>query len=171
MPVPTRTIQGKVLIPSGAGAVGGLLVITLSREGKVSDGVTNHKAAGMVKIAVGTDGTVAFALIPNDAITPAGTFYQVAGRLPDGFAWRDSWDIPSGGTPLDIGAIPSIAGLPIDPRIFEVPAVTVLPTASSEWQGRVLRVNPTDGSPSYLAVCLPNGAGVYRWDIFATGGG
>ena len=167
MPVPTRTIQGKVLLPSGAAVQGGSIVCLLSEDGSVLDGSTSHKATRKMTVAVGTDGTVNFSLIPNDAITPTGTFYAVTGKLPNGDEWKDFWDIPSGATPLDIGAVPAYS----PPAAPPGGAVTVLPAASAFWDGRVLRVNPTDGSPSHLAVCLPNGAGGYNWSIYATGGG
>ena len=169
MAVPTRAIQGKVVLPSGAGAPSGSIEIELSTEGLVLDGAVSQKATGKIKVPIGTDGAVSFVLIPNDAIEPSGTYYVVNGTVP-GDKWTEYWDVPSGGSALDIGAVPVIAQPPAAQRLVEIPAVTTLPTPSAVYANRLLIVNPTDGSPSYSAICLSNGNGTYRWDIFGTGG-
>src|SRR6266540_3880075 len=78
MAIPTVTIQGKVVAPNGAGIAKGTVTAKLSQAGSVLDGAVSQRVASSTRVTLGSDGALpAFALIPNDAIVPSGTYYRV----------------------------------------------------------------------------------------------
>lgn len=106
MAVETTTIQGKVLSPTGDGVAGGHIELRVSEPAKVMDGGTSHWLGRAVyKAVIGTDGTVGFALIPNDAMTPSSARWLAVYYPVDAESWEETWNLGTSPDPIDIGAI------------------------------------------------------------------
>lgn len=108
--VETTTIQGKVLMPNGQPATAGTILARLSQPGQAPDGGSSQVVGGRFTGTIATDGTVTgLALVPNDVITPAGTFYRVTVRVtaPVRDEWDETWNITTAPDPVDIGDIAS----------------------------------------------------------------
>lgn len=105
--VETTTVQGKVYLPGGSVATGGTIRATLSDSGSADDGGTSQRVAGRVDGTIGADGTVTLALVPNDVITPTGTYYNVSFRVtgPERASWTEKWSVTTSPDPVDVGAI------------------------------------------------------------------
>jgi len=73
--VETTTINFTVVTPSGATATSGTVLATLSTSGETPDGVSTAVVAARTSATIASNGAVALALVPNDAITPEGTYY------------------------------------------------------------------------------------------------
>jgi lysophospholipase L1-like esterase len=107
MPIPTIQITGHVLTPSGDAPTKGRLVIRLSQAAAALDGDELTWVAGREEVTLGADGALPdLRLVPNDALTPAGTYYVV-----DYFVsgWTENkterWQLTSTPATIDIGAI------------------------------------------------------------------
>ena len=61
-------------------------------------------AAGELSIAIGAQGTVNFALVPNEGGDPGGTFYKAVYKLSDGTTFIEYWVVPAT-SPTTIAAI------------------------------------------------------------------
>ncbi len=61
-------------------------------------------AAGVLSIVIGAEGTVNFALVPNEGGDPGGTFYKAVYKLGDGTTFTEYWVVPSN-SPTTIAAI------------------------------------------------------------------
>ncbi|HUS20246.1 MAG TPA: hypothetical protein VMZ25_11410 [Terriglobales bacterium] len=61
-------------------------------------------AAGELSIAIGNEGTVNFALVPNEGGDPGGTFYKAVYKLSDGTTFTEYWVVPAA-SPTTIAAI------------------------------------------------------------------
>ncbi len=107
--VETTTVQGKVVIPNGATATGGAIAYSLSQSGSTPDTGTGQQQAvgGRQTATVAADGSVSFPIIPNDAITPSGTFYDVVLTTtgPVRAYWVEKWSVTTSPDPVNIGAI------------------------------------------------------------------
>jgi hypothetical protein len=108
MAVETTTITGKVLQPSGVPASGGRLRARLSSPGTINDAGVTQKINGVAEAEIGSDGSVNFKLVPNDAISPAGSIYAVEFQMPDGSSWREYWNLPTNPDPTEIGDVPRV---------------------------------------------------------------
>lgn len=98
------SVTGTVVGPSGAGVGGGKITARLSPPGGyANDGAANQVVARELEISISAAGAVAFSIIPNDAITPAGSVYQATYELADGTTWTKEWDIASAPASQDIG--------------------------------------------------------------------
>lgn len=114
MAVPTVTIQGKVILPSGDAATSGKIISELNEAGKVNDGSNDHRAGGKIETIIESDGSVDFTLIPNDQITldgqgsPGGGWHKVTIQIdtPYRHEMNEEWELASTPNPIDIGAIP-----------------------------------------------------------------
>jgi hypothetical protein len=111
MAIPFVTITGSLVTPDGDTPVKGTIRCRLSQPGTALDGPS---AVRVIPFATGsvTDGVVSLSLVPNDAITPSGTFYQASfsvtldtGRT---LAWTENWQLASSPSTIDIGAVPRI---------------------------------------------------------------
>lgn len=164
MAIPKRTISGTIYRPDGTGIAGGSISIQLSHPGSVMDEATlkDERVAGVAKVAIGADGAVEFDLVPNDEISPTGTFYRVTFRDGDGAEWSDAWEVPSGGAPLAIGAVPTKQGVALSPSFVRLSAVSSLPTAGPEWH-RVMVTIQQAGGPEQGFVCVKNADGSFGW--------
>ena len=124
MALPTTTITGKVYTPDGVAVTEGSIVCILSQAASVNDagsGAT-ERVAGLSEFSIQSSGDVqgGMALVPNDAMTPTGTYYRVRFSVtaPVRAAWEESWSVPSTPDPIEIGDIT---------RLFTAPAL-VLPS-------------------------------------------
>lgn len=108
MAAETTRITGLVLLPSGAPCTGGSLRVRLSGPGTVQDAGVTQKVNGIVDVAIGSNGAVDFKLIPNDAITPAGSIYHVDFQTNDGFRWSEHWSVTTAPDPTEIGDITQV---------------------------------------------------------------
>src|SRR5512133_3323580 len=123
--VPTVQITGAVVSPDGAPLVSGFITAELSHAGRAMDGATSDWVVGKIQGTI-TNGAISadFDLVPNDLITPAGTYYKVliSGTTADGRTYHtvssnpEKWSIVSGTASIDIGAVLRIGGTP--PMIF-----------------------------------------------------
>jgi len=105
MAVQTTTITGLVLAPSGSPVTGGRIRARLTGPGTVDDAGTNQKIHGFAEFAIGANGAVNFALVPNDVISPAGSIYSVEFNMPDGASWVEFWSLATAPDPIEIGDI------------------------------------------------------------------
>lgn len=108
--VQTTTVQGKILMPSGSVATGGTIIATLSGAGTTDDLSTaaSQRVGGRVVGSIGASGDVTgLVLVPNDAITPAGTYYDVSisATGPVRTSWTERWSVTTSPDPVAIGAI------------------------------------------------------------------
>ena len=108
--VETTTITGKVVMPNGVVASAGNITATLSAPGSTTDLATSQKwqVGGRFTGTIAVDGTVTgLVLVPNDAITPAGTYYTVVINVtaPTRDARTFLWSVTTAPDPVTIGAI------------------------------------------------------------------
>jgi hypothetical protein len=116
---PTVTITGAVLTPDGDAVSSGRIEFTL-RTRAATDPATGALqrlpgGAGSVVITLGTGGALPAAahLVPNDVITPSGTYYRARFicRSPDsGIAieWSEKWQVASSPASVNVGAVPRL---------------------------------------------------------------
>lgn len=129
MGVTTVAIQGKVLTPSGEAPWRGSITAKLSQPGSVLDGTKSQRVTQETTGTIAADGTVTgLALVPNDQITPLGTYYTVTFdvHLPNGrqpTPWTETWQLASEPSPIDVGAVP---------RLNVVPGVAVTTDATNQ---------------------------------------
>jgi hypothetical protein len=122
MAIPTTLIRGPVSLPDGSAPVSGYLLATLSQAGSTLNGSTSVRVLGRARVdlvngalPVDAGGNPTWGLVPNDAITPSGTYYTVEFHLWDArkvsYARTEKWQLTSGG-PIDIGAVPRLDVVP-----------------------------------------------------------
>ncbi|MEO5936628.1 MAG: hypothetical protein ABIP81_05395, partial [Terriglobales bacterium] len=61
-------------------------------------------AAGVLSIQIGAEGTVNFALVPNEGGDPGGTYYKAIYKLTDGTTFTEYWVVPAT-SPTTVAAI------------------------------------------------------------------
>lgn len=140
--VQTTTISGKVLMPNGVIATAGTVRAVLSTQGGTLDGSVSHFVGGFTVSTIAGDGTVtAFSLVPNDAIVPAGTYYEVIFDVtaPIRTSWTVKWSIATTPDPIDIGAI---TRLDLAPGLTPVTCMTFL---TAQW-------NPNENSDGFVSL-------------------
>jgi hypothetical protein len=122
MALSTVPITGKILAPNGRSVGPGTVTCRLSHPGSVLDAALAQRVATEVVVRFGSDGSLhGFALVPNDVITPSGTFYLVTFSVMVGgkaISWNEHWQLASNPNPIDIGAVP---------RLDVVPGLAVTP--------------------------------------------
>jgi hypothetical protein len=102
MAITTIQVTGKVVLPSGDGMPGGKIEVSLDEEGTVSDGAVEQQIGGKFTVAVGSDGSVDFNIIPKAEYNSGAGTYTARFILPDGTEFKKKWDnVP--GTNADIG--------------------------------------------------------------------
>ena len=179
MAVETTTITGKVLLPGGAAPpVGSRLVIRLSQSGRAEDGGATQVVGGTIEGRITSDGSVkaadgtsALMLVPNDAITPAGTYYRVEFSVPGGLGWTELWNVTTSPDPVEVGDIQRLSEATpgvIAPTGY---ATSSLPTASANYSGQIWLKLGGGGVRDILAVCLKGTDGNYDWLTLAEGEG
>lgn len=110
--VETTTVNGTVYDPSATGATGGKIVCTLSASGAASNGSTMQKVAGKYQATIQSDGTVSFTLVPNDVISPSGTYYtcEFTVSTTPRATWTELWRVDTSPDPVAIGSIVRLDG-------------------------------------------------------------
>jgi hypothetical protein len=148
MAVPLTTITGKLLTPDGQPVTKGTVSARLSQPGSVLDGTDSQRVAETAKAAIGTDGAISLALVPNDAITPSGTHYVVtidAKIGARGRQWTEKWQI-TGTAPLDIGEVPRLGVVPgIAVTTAAAVSASVVAAAESARDGAVAAETAAEG--------------------------
>lgn len=110
--VPTVTVTGKVLTPSGVGLTSGSVTCRLTTPGSAVDADTGQaqEISGESTVQLGAGGTISMPIVPNDALLPTGTRYtcQYRGLMPNGRVaqWARQWQLVSFPTTQDIGSVP-----------------------------------------------------------------
>ncbi len=116
--VETTTVQGKVVLAGGAVATGGTISAVLSTSGSTDDLTTgaSWSVFGRMAGTIDPNGNVTgLALVPNDAITPAGTYYTLTINVTSPTSLRGSVTkkciVSTAPDPVDIGDL-SCPGTP-----------------------------------------------------------
>ena len=116
MAVTLVTISGSVVDPEGVGIVRGTITCQLSTSGSTLDGAASVRVCGEASGAITAGVLSSLALVPNDAITPSGTYYLaiIEGNLSNGRRYRkaERWQLTSDDLTLDIGAVPRLDAIP-----------------------------------------------------------
>jgi hypothetical protein len=111
-------VTGKVLMPDGSVPRKGTITAVLSKSGSVLDGTTSQRVAESVTVELEDDGAIPaeLVLVPNDAITPSGTYYlvtiKVTTQARERKLWTEKWQLASTPDPIDIGAVPRLDAIP-----------------------------------------------------------
>ena len=112
MAVVTVAIAGHIFTPAGAAPTSGRVTAKLSHAGATLNGAELVRVAAEVTADIGTGGTLAISLVPNDAITPTGTHYVVTCivTLSNGrrVQWAEKWQLTSADLTIDLGTVPRI---------------------------------------------------------------
>ncbi len=121
--VETTTIQGNVINPNGGSVTAGSLRCTLSASGTAMDPNSAVVVAGRIKSTIDPNGYVSIVLVPNDAITPSGTFYtclyDVTAPRANRGSWQQLWSVTTAPDPIDIGAVVRLdSGSTLNPSIL-----------------------------------------------------
>lgn len=116
MAVPTTSITGNILSPSGEAPTSGRVTARLSAPGSALDGAATVRVGAEVSADLTTGGAISIALVPNDNIVPSGTYYLVTiilvlanGRR---MQWAERWSVPYTPTPIDVGSVPRLSSSP-----------------------------------------------------------
>lgn len=132
--VNTTTINGNVVMPNGAAATAGTVKFTLSSPGTTLDGSTSQLVATETTCTIiaagaiaGPGGVGSCALVPNDGITPAGTYYlaRFSVSAPIARTWDLKLKIDVTPDPVNVGAITRIdvpPGITVGPFVQVVDA-------------------------------------------------
>lgn len=158
MAIPTITITGKVLDPSGAGVSGGEIRILLSTSGVVRDAATtaDQKVNGEQRIQIGADGAVSIVLVPNASITPAGTVYHVRFVLANGFSWTEDWSVAAAPGAQEIGDITVVSSTPLVAGV-QLPAGTMPGIFTGSDRRKFIYIEGAAGFPDELFLIMKNG--------------
>lgn len=171
MAAPTVTVTGKVLLPNAAGVDGGRIRIRLVVPGAVDDSSTSQtQAIGGERVeAIGSDGSVAFTVVPNAAIAPSGTYYEATFLLPSGSQWTRFWQIPASPASQDIGDLPEVGATPLHPPYLHVTEVDTLPAADASWRGKLVFLRGASGQPDQVLIAVKNADNTYGWTGIGAG--
>ena len=173
MAVSVATVTGKVVLPDGSGPSSGTITATLSVNGKTSDGGTYQRVVSRKFFPIASDGAVDFSIVPNDLITPAGSFYTAKYRLldSDGFASGkvETWEV-NGASAHDIGDLATDPTGVANPA-FQVPhAGADRPTPSAAYARRQM-TRQVDGYGMELGICMVDYLGTtWSWVSLGSAG-
>ncbi|MGA9209130.1 MAG: hypothetical protein WB347_15095, partial [Terriglobales bacterium] len=87
----TTTVQDVVYRADGTPA-SGTLVISWPEFTSANNLAV---AAGTMAVAIGPEGAISLALVPNSGGTPDGTYYKVVFKLDDGSTSEEYWSVPA----------------------------------------------------------------------------
>jgi hypothetical protein len=162
--VETTTITGKVLIPNGSGNpyTAGTVTVTLSTAGTAVDGGSTVIVSGRTTATIAADGTVSFAVVPNDVISPEGTYYIVkfSPTAPTSASWTENWIVVTTPDPITIGAVT---------RVNTPPGIAA-PVSTIQDEGADLAKRTKLNFVGAGVTCLDS-AGQSRTDCTITSGG
>lgn len=124
--VETTTITGSVVDPGGAATTGGTIRWSLSMAGTALDGATPVTVSGdTVCTLTGAGALSGCALVPNDAITPTGTYYvaRFSVTTAQGVrSWTRNYSVATTPDPVALG---SVTALNVPPGVTVGPFVQV----------------------------------------------
>jgi len=146
--VETTTVNAKVVLANGQPATSGTITANLSAQGATLDGSTWQAVAGRTSGTIDPNGTVTgLVLVPNDAITPAGTYYLVtiSVRTPIVTSWDVRWSVLTTPDPVNVGAITRL----------DTPSTLTGMQVQLANVGCVSQPNSLDFSAAFT--CTPNG--------------
>jgi len=169
MAATTTTITGAIVTPSGVGISGGKIEISLSAHGTTDDGGSEQVVLRSLTVPIALDGTVNFDLIPNDAITPGGSFYRFKFVSPSGRSWITDYQ-PASIAGYAIGDLP----LYVEPAVPAAQQLVVaeeadLPTASAAYRRTMAYVEAATGQQDEIFFCMKNASEGYSWVSIAVG--
>ena len=113
--VETTTLSGPVVMLGGVTATSGTVTATLSRPGDASDAGATNLVGGSAVGIIAADGTVqSFALVPNDAISPSGSFYTVTFSVtaPAHTSCIVRWSVATSPDPINLRAVTRLDAAP-----------------------------------------------------------
>jgi len=171
MAIPTVTITGKVLDPSGSGVTGGEIRILLSTPGIVRDASTSadQKVHGEQRVVIGSDGAVSIVLVANASITPAGTTYRVRFMLSSGFTWTEDWSVAAAPGAQEIGDVTVVSTTPLVQAV-QLPALSAPSNPGSGSDRRKFYyVEGGAGMPDELFLMMKNGDESYTPQSIVSG--
>jgi len=161
MAVTVIEVNGSAVSGDGVGLTAGTIVAELSQPASAPDG---SRVVGKV-VGLIANGTVSsLSLAANDALTPAGTYWNVVidGATADGQRYHsrtpEKWQLASSPATVAIGDVP---------RLSVVPGVALgLPAATSTTRGGIRLTNDLGGTAdaptvtaTHLAAPLPEAQG------------
>ncbi len=175
MAIKQTTIQGTVLLPSGDPSPGGNIQLKLSTEmGVTPDDATSssYVVGSSVEVVISSLGIVNFTLVPNDAITPAGTVWVAEYYFPGGKQITECWSILDG-PDIEIGDIVRTKGAQISGggAFLIVSSFSLLPAPSSSVKGVCGYVEGVANQMDIKYMCMKGWDDVYRWVRVTEGGG
>ena len=108
--VETTTIEGTVYTPDGVVVGGGTITCTLSQAASVDDSGSTARVAASIRATIDASGETSFVLIPNDAITPNGTYYTcrfatTGSSATQRASWTEKWSVTTTPDPVDLGSV------------------------------------------------------------------
>ena len=107
--VETTTVQGTVYLPDGQTvATAGTIRAQISDACSTTDGSGQVRISGRIEADIGSDGSVDIDLVPNDACTPAGTYYTVRISVTSPSprtSWTEKWSVTTSPDPIYIGSV------------------------------------------------------------------
>jgi hypothetical protein len=116
MAIPTTSITGNILTPSGEAPRSGSITARLSAPGRAVDGAATVDVGAETSVPLGAGGSISLALVPNDNIVPSATHYLVTiilvlanGRR---MRWAERWSVPYTPTAIDVGSVPRLSSSP-----------------------------------------------------------
>jgi len=175
--VETTTITFTVIMPSGATATSGTVYATLSSSGETPDGASTSVVAARTSATIASNGAVSIALVPNDAITPEGTYYifNYDVRTPSLSSWKENRTVattPDPGLISDttlLDAAPGIAA-PVSRIQDEATSLTRRSTLNMTGGGVTCTDNSANGRTDCTIPSVPSGVVNVR-DYGAVGNG
>jgi hypothetical protein len=170
MALPTVTVSGKLRLPNGdvIGATGKLIITLSTTKGHATDdadGSVYYTVTGSKKITPDSAGDVSFSIVPNDVITPAGTYYNVL-YIGGGEKVEETWTVASSPDPVDLQQIPKSTPAAVTAP-HQIPSIAALPTPGSDYSGVIYVVT---GPPQIAYICLQAADTTWSWVPIALGG-
>jgi len=89
---PQKTLVQDVLYRADGGVAHGTITV---RWNGFTTAAGEAVPAGVLTVAIATDGSIAIPLIPNAGATPSGNYYRIVIKLDDGTASEETWVVPS----------------------------------------------------------------------------
>ena len=175
MAIKQTAIQGTVLLPSGDPSPGGRIELKLSTEiGTTPDDSDSqvYVVGSSISAKIGALGVVSFNLVPNDAITPAGTVWVAEYYFPGGKQITECWSILDGPA-VEIGDIVRTKAAQISGggAFLVVSSFALLPTPSASLIGVCGYVQGAVNQMDIKYMCMKGWDEVHRWIPDLEGGG
>lgn len=160
--VETTTINGTVRDVSGALVTAGKVTVTLSIPGTTPDGAGTSVVASPVSAAIGPSGTFTVVVVPNDAITPSGTYYsfRFSETAPGSMTWTEKRIVATSPDPATLA----------DTTLVDTPPGITPPIAHVQDEGAALSQRTALNFTGAGVTCSDNPASS-RTDCTIPGGG